>query len=117
MQTLGEEYTGLVMVRAGAGAVVPGRGRRAAWLLLHVLGPLLHARLRQWAGGRGRGGGAGAGLAWVLEGVELVARLHVCLFYFQGTFYQLAKRLTNITYVKHAGAGGSSASSTRCCAN
>ena len=112
MQTLGEEYTGLVMVRAGAGAVVPGRGRRAAWLLLHVLGPLLHARLRQWVGGRG--GGAGAGLAWVLEGVELVARLHVCLFYFQGTFYQLAKRLTNITYVKHAGAGGSSASSTRC---
>ena len=114
VQTLGEEYTGLVMVRAGAGAVVPGRGRRAAWLLLHVLGPLLHARLRQWSGGRGRGGGAGAGLAWVLEGAELVARLHVCLFYFQGTFYQLAKRLTNITYVKHAGAGGSSDSSTRC---
>merc|ERR1719220_606484 len=47
--------------------------------------------------------------------LEFLSRINVCLFYFHGTFYQLAKRLTGIRYVnfREAEAGQGEEDNTR----
>ncbi|NWH77139.1 PEX10 factor, partial [Piaya cayana] len=40
------------------------------------------------------------------QGIPLLHRLHLAVFYIRGTFYHLSKRLTGITYLRFGGAQG-----------
>lgn len=114
-QTLGEEYCSTIQVGARDRSnkyVVPGVVRRSAAIALQVCGPYLvekgfealyqkirerslgdwiqseqdYERLEQYAG-------------YVEEVLNMCSRLHLALFYINGIFYHLGKRLTGIRYV------------------
>ena len=106
LQTLGEEYTGLVQLnRQGR---LPSKYRRFLMILLHTFGPHLLKYLIKNAEKIVRKNqnireDAKKTLLTTISYGEIVSeylsRINVCLFYFHGTFYQLAKRLTGIRYV------------------
>lgn len=114
-QTLGEEYCNTVQVGSPGDNkkyVVPGAIRRSAAIALQILGPYLveksfealyqkirdrdlgqwiqseqdYERLEQYAG-------------YIEEFLNVCSRLHLALFYINGVFYHLGKRLTGIRYI------------------
>ncbi|PHH70915.1 hypothetical protein CDD80_5662 [Ophiocordyceps camponoti-rufipedis] len=119
-RTLGEEYCHVVQVEARAGRL-PALGARAAYVVGAVVVPYLVARLmpRVRAGIRAALHRRRASLAESGDGKAFQARLvdylsrHVsgftstaplqaltlALFYFQGSYYELSKRLLNLRYV------------------
>ena len=118
-QTLGEEYCNIVQVaprqsQFGAGSQnfqTPSFRRRAAAVLVHLLGPYALEKLLAFASRR-----VGSrdlpvqltgrqyrmlenALDFAEEVVSTVHLFHVALFYFRGIFYQLGKRVAGIRYL------------------
>ena len=112
IQTLGEEYTGLVQLnRRGR---LPSKYRRFLMILLQTLGPhLLKYLIRNVENIVRNNQNIRAeakktlltSLSYGETVLEYLSRINVCLFYLNGTFYHLAKRLTGIRYVNFTEAG------------
>ena len=111
LQTLGEEYTGIIQVGSGARRI-PSRAVRLLMIFLQTFGPhvlkFLLKKIQYWfqheAERRGRStkkiDKIFASLDYLLGYVD---KLNICLFYFHGAFYNLSKRLTGIRYVRYSG--------------
>ena len=122
LQTLGEEYTGLVQLnRRGR---LPSKYRRFLMIVLQTFGPHLLKYLIKNVENIVKNNqnireDAKKTLLTTISYSEIVldflSRINVCLFYFHGTFYQLAKRLTGIRYVnfREAEAGQEEEDNTR----
>ena len=112
-QTLGEEYTGLIQVVHRKNKL-PSKFMRLLMIFLQTFGPHL---LKYWFKNLQLTVKRNplqfdkeavrriSNLLPVLEQMkEYVDKINVCIFYFHGSFYHLAKRLTGISYVKYIGA-------------
>jgi len=108
-QTLGEEYTGLVQISQGR---LPSRLRRLLMILLQTCGPhllkylLKHIENTVKNDPSVRKDAKKKLLTTISYGdtaLEFLNKINVCLFYFHGSFYHLAKRLTGIRYVNYSG--------------
>jgi len=108
-QTLGEEYTEVVQVNRKQ-LTLPSSLSRLALVIVHSLGPaILASALRRLEKKLEDpdleiSPAARRTLLKVLPFLQSVAsglqKLHTCLFYLQGSYYHLAKRLLGIEYVK-----------------
>lgn len=97
LQTLGEEYASLIQYSKTKDEkiVLPSRFRRLVMLAISTLYPLVRdegiSRLMRDAD------------EWKKDSVRLVLEklnhLHLIIFFFQGTFYHISKRLTNVRYL------------------
>uniref|UniRef100_A0A8C3U4Q5 RING-type E3 ubiquitin transferase n=1 Tax=Catharus ustulatus TaxID=91951 RepID=A0A8C3U4Q5_CATUS len=127
-QTLGEEYVNIIQVDPSK-KKVPSFLRRALFIALHTVVPyclekaLLHLEheltpstgfpsrtfIRSWI--RKQVGElteqqkkTASQVVYVLkQSIPLLHRLHLAVFYIQGTFYHLSKRITGISYVRVQG--------------
>ena len=111
LQTLGEEYTGIIQVEAGARRI-PSRTVRLVMIFLQTFGPhalkFLLKKLQCWFQKEGeRRGSSTKNIDKIFSSLdcllEYLNKLNICLFYFHGTFYHLSKRLTGIQYVRYSG--------------
>ena len=111
LQTLGEEYTGIIQVRAGAKRI-PTRAARMLMIFLQTFGPhvckFLLKKIQHWFQQEGeRRGSSTNKIDRIFTNLDYLLgyldKLNICLFYFQGTFYHLSKRLTGIRYVRYSG--------------
>jgi len=108
-QTLGEEYTEIVQVSQKQ-FTLPSSLSRLALVVVHSLGPeilasaLKHLEKKLGDPKLGISSAARETLLKVLPFLQVLAsglqKLHTCLFYLQGSYYHLAKRLLGIEYVK-----------------
>jgi len=108
-QTLGEEYTEIVQVSRKQ-LTLPSRLSRLALVLVHTLGPAIFASVLKLLEKKLRDPKfeiSSAARQTLLNFIPLLSifasglqRLHTCLFYLQGSYYHLAKRLLGIEYVK-----------------
>jgi len=108
-QTLGEEYTEVVQV-SRKHLTLPSSLSRLALVIVHSLGPeILAYALRRLEKRLGDpkleiAPTARQTLLKILPLLQTLAsglqKLHTCLFYLQGPYYHLAKRLLGIEYVK-----------------
>ena len=115
-QTLGEEYCNTVQVgspgRNDKKYVVPGTIRRGAAIVLQILGPYLVEKgfeavyqkirdrdLGQWIQSEHDYEVLEKYAGYIEEFLNVCSRLHLALFYINGLFYHLGKRLTGIRYV------------------
>ncbi|NXM75793.1 PEX10 factor, partial [Serilophus lunatus] len=130
-QTLGEEYVNIIQVDPTQ-KKVPSFLRRSLFVALHTAVPYclekallllehelqaepeaLAAPRRTWAGGWVRSSvgrlpeqhrrGASQVVRALKVAVPLLHRLHLAVFYIQGTFYHLAKRISGISYLHFGG--------------
>jgi len=111
-QTLGEEYTGLIQV-VHRKKQLPSKLIRLIMIFLQTFGPhVLKYWLRNLENTVKRNSlnldkEASMRILKLLpmmeQLTEYVDKINVCIFYFQGTFYHLAKRLTGISYIKFGG--------------
>lgn len=107
-QTLGEEYCNIVQIVSSA---APGIARRTGAVLLQALGPYvfekvleyIHWNLTNRAFSQRLSDEAYERLTKVVEFCEEVvstlSKLHLAVFYLEGTFHQFGKRLTSIRYI------------------
>jgi len=110
-QTLGEEYTGILQVTPGR-LRLPSILTRLVTVLLHCLLPTLLLKLCRCVEKSLLQNsflltpGARSTLLHLLpvlsNTIHFLDRLNLCVFYFQGTFYHIANRLTGVSYVKIA---------------
>ena len=114
-QTLGEEYCNTVQVGApdtGKKYAVPGAIRRSVAILLQIFGPYLIEKgfealyqkvrdrdLGQWIQSEHDYEHLEKYASYIEEFLNMCSRLHLALFYINGIFYHLGKRLTSIRYV------------------
>ena len=114
-QTLGEEYCNIVQVgpreTPHTQASAPSFLRRTMAILVQVLGPYLVEKALRWLGHRVQNRNfpmslnthqyriLETGLHLTEDLVSTVHLLHLALFYIQGLFHQLGKRLTGIQYL------------------
>lgn len=100
-QTLGEEYSGIIQIANNN--YLPSRKRRMCMILVHTWGPLLYCRLVPLLEKQLRDVSIWSKLSSPLGSLSfvltLLQRYHVALFYLDGRFYHLAKRLANVQYV------------------
>ena len=114
LQTLGEEYTGLIQVDLGKNRL-PSKFMRLLMIFLQTFGPHI---LKYWFKNLQETVKRNplnfdkdsvrriSNLLPILEEwTEYVDKINISIFYFHGTFYHLAKRLTGISYVKYNGEG------------
>jgi len=111
-QTLGEEYTGLIQVIPGR-LKLPSTLTRIFTVFIHCLLPTLLLKLCRSAekfllkNPLHLTPGSRSTLLYLLpvlqNTLQFLDRLNLCVFYFQGTFYHIANRLTGISYVKISG--------------
>jgi peroxin-10 len=93
-RTIGEEYCDILQVD-GQG-YKPGKIRRIMMVILHTLGPYLMENPRR----------IGIPRAWseaivqYKEAFDQLAKVHLALFYLNGVYYQISKRLSSIRYVR-----------------
>ncbi|SPO00889.1 related to C3HC4 zinc-binding integral peroxisomal membrane protein [Cephalotrichum gorgonifer] len=119
-RTLGEEYTDVIQLHA-SNSSLPSLPRRATYILASVLAPYLagkllprfRARLRAALEARAkklaeRGSGSGReARTWryVLENLSVITSstplhaLSLAVFYFSGTYYEVAKRILGLRYI------------------
>lgn len=117
LQTLGEEYVHMVQIDGRSERVrVPSLSKRVLMVLLHTTSPLLLERTLNLLSKVVEEEEGGAELwppllnepAWrarIIDAIPIIKRLfvfvhrfHLVLFYFSGSFYHIAKRLTGIRY-------------------
>jgi len=114
LQTLGEEYTGLIQVNHGKNKL-PSKFMRLLMIFLQTFGPHF---LKYWFKNLQETVKRNplnfdkdsvrriSNLLPILEEwTEYVNKINISIFYFHGTFYHLAKRLTGVSYVKYNGEG------------
>ena len=111
LQTLGEEYTGIIQVEAGARRI-PSPPVRMLMIFLQTFGPYVlrfllkevKSCLLREAVKRGSSKKKIEKIFTTLDYcLGYVDKLNICLFYFNGVFYHLSKRLTGIRYVRYSG--------------
>ena len=107
-QTLGEEYCNIVQVASSA---APTIARRTGAVLVQTLAPYvfekllehIHWKLTNRAFSQRLSDEAYKRLTKVVEfceeTVSTLRKLHLAIFYLQGTFHQFGKRLTSIRYI------------------
>lgn len=112
-QTIGEEYVNIIQVDRTLRSL-PSRLRRICMIFVHVITPYALHKLIDWVE------------RWlkspirhdkiqpktrdfllkcipaVRQTVTFLHRCHLALFYFQGVFYHIAKRLSGVNYVKYS---------------
>ena len=115
-QTLGEEYCNTIQVRppdrSTGRYVMPGAIQRTVAIVLQTFGPyliekgfeILHQRIRDqdlgyWIQSEDGYKRLEKYAGYVEELLTVCSRLHLALFYVNGLFYHLSKRLTGIHYV------------------
>ncbi|KAJ7275556.1 Pex12 amino terminal region-domain-containing protein [Mycena haematopus] len=98
-QTLGEEYTDVWQYSVFQRAVPPARSTRAALVLLPALPGYLLARLNDMYPEYGHTSWFRKTLKTLPSALELLAELNLAIFYINGTYYDLVKRLLGIRKV------------------
>lgn len=111
LQTLGEEYTGIIQVGVGARRI-PSRADRMLMIFLQTFGPhvfkfllkkIQHSLQQECE----RRGSSTKKMDKIFTSLDYLLgyldKINICLFYFHGTFYHLSKRLTGIRYVRYSG--------------
>jgi len=111
-QTLGEEYTGLIQV-VNKKNRLPSKLLRLVMIFFQTFGPHL---LKYWFKNLESNVKRNTPnfdtkarlrilklLPLIEQLIDYVDKINVCIFYFHGTFYHFAKRLTGISYVKYMG--------------
>ncbi|KAJ7480138.1 Pex12 amino terminal region-domain-containing protein [Mycena galericulata] len=98
-QTLGEEYTDIWQYSAFHHALPPPRLTRAALVLLPTLPAYLLARLDDIYPNNGRSSRFRKTIKSLPGVLEVLAELNLALFYINGTYYDLVKRLLGIRKV------------------
>jgi len=108
-QTLGEEYTGLIQVTSRNR--IPSKVTRLVMIFLQTFGPYvikfwaknLRNTLEQnpWKCDQVIVNKIKDLLPLMEDVASFVDKINVCIFYFHGVFYHLAKRLTGVRYVKY----------------
>ncbi|KAJ6519311.1 Pex12 amino terminal region-domain-containing protein [Mycena sanguinolenta] len=98
-QTLGEEYTDIWQYSAFQRSVPPSRLTRAALVLLPTLPGYLLARLDDLYPEYGQPSRFRKSLKTLPSVLEVLAELNLAVFYIQGTYYDLAKRVLGIRKV------------------
>ena len=115
-QTLGEEYCNIIQVgpksnNSHSRFSAPSFLRRTTAVVLQVLGPYITEKALGWLGRRVRDRNLRLNLSEnryrILETaldlaedlISLLHLLHLALFYIQGLFHQLGKRMTGIRYL------------------
>ena len=110
-QTLGEEYTGIVQTDTSQRRV-PSKLTRFVMVLLQSFGPIFLKNLvKRWKSKvlevHGSSSDRRQKIEIVFTAVEktlsFVEKLNVCLFYLNGVYYHVSKRLTGVNYVKYSG--------------
>lgn len=125
-QTLGEEYCDIMQIE-GKNSLPLVVEERIFLILFHILVPYLLNRLNSWATSLNRidipGNEASRNsdrnaflsdsrkkklasvLPRVISFLGILKRVHVALFFFNGEFYHISKRVLNIRYVRfdHSG--------------
>ncbi|KAK3871391.1 hypothetical protein Pcinc_021825 [Petrolisthes cinctipes] len=109
-QTLGEEYTGILQVDTTRKRL-PNVFQRVIMVAIQCFGPVIIQRLLRRLEESARSGKLSTQLrpelrSFLLQhtptlthSLTIIHRLHLALFYFSGTFYHLAKRITGVKYV------------------
>ncbi|KAF8213652.1 Pex12 amino terminal region-domain-containing protein [Mycena galopus ATCC 62051] len=98
-QTLGEEYTDIWQYSAFQRALPPSRSTRAALVLLPTLPGYLLARLNDIYPDYGQPSRFRKALKTLPSVLEVLAELNLAVFYINGTYYDLVKRLLGIQKV------------------
>ncbi|KAJ6626933.1 Pex12 amino terminal region-domain-containing protein [Mycena sp. CBHHK59/15] len=98
-QTLGEEYTDIWQFSAFQQIAPPSRLVRAALILLPTLPTYLLARWGDWAPDDGRPSQVRKALKALPTTLEVLTEINLAIFYVNGTYYDLVKRLLGIQNV------------------
>jgi peroxin-10 len=99
-QTLGEEYTAIWQYSSFQRAVPPSRLARAALVLLPTVPAYLLARLDENFPDGGDPSRFRKALKTLPTALEVLAELNLAIFYINGTYYDLVKRLLGIQKVR-----------------
>lgn len=98
-RTLGEEYVDILYVTR-QGKRLPGKTRRLAFAVLYALIPYVVTRVVRKLKARNE-----TSKTWLSSALtsypkllDTIMNVHVALFYFQGLFYSLSKRLLGLRY-------------------
>ncbi|KAJ6501521.1 Pex12 amino terminal region-domain-containing protein [Mycena vitilis] len=98
-QTLGEEYTDVWQYSVFRRAVPPSRLTRAALVLLPTLPGYLLARLDDFSPSYGQPSRFQKTLKTLPSVFEVLAEINLAIFYINGTYYDLVKRLLGVRKV------------------
>jgi len=95
-QTLGEEYTGIIQCTRKL--KLPSKSLRFASILIKSFGPrIVDVIIEKFQIGNPD---KSIELESLKKCISFLESVHTCLFYFQGIFFDISKRLTGIEYVK-----------------
>jgi len=97
-QTLGEEYCDIVQTKDYQ---IPSILRRFMFVMFHVVIPFALARVskRSLIAKQNRFTQLATQLEQMQPLIETLQRLHLAIFYFTGSFYDLSKRLVSVKYI------------------
>lgn len=107
-RTLGEEYTDLFYTTAD-GSQIPSALRRSGYVFSNALMPVLALRILpkfkqrlQAVIQRQESQGSGKWMSVLLDNIpslQTILSVHLAIFYFTGSYYQLSKRIFGLRYV------------------
>nr|XP_034313288.1 peroxisome biogenesis factor 10 [Crassostrea gigas] len=109
-QTVGEEYVNIIQIDTHR-RNIPSKLKRLVLVSLHVFGPYAVGRFLGWVEKKFKSGDWDSvpqetrefilkSLPVLQQALSLLQRFHLALFYLRGVFYHIAKRLTNVSYIK-----------------
>jgi len=95
-QTLGEEYTGIIQCTQEL--KLPSKFLRLSSILIKSFGPrIVDVVLEKF---QNQNPEKSVQLETIKKFITFLESVHTCLFYFQGMFFDISKRMTGIEYVK-----------------
>ena len=97
LQTIGEEYTGILQVTSatdGRKFKIPSKWARLIMIGTESFGPLI---LKHWSK---IAGVKNLNILKFLDLFEYVSQFHIIWFYLEETFYQISKRIVDVQYIK-----------------
>ena len=97
LQTIGEEYTGILQVTSatdGRKFKIPSKWARLIMIGTESFGPLI---LKHWSK---IAGVKNPNILKFLDLFEYVSQFHIIWFYLEETFYQISKRIVDVQYIK-----------------
>jgi len=97
-QTLGEEYSGLVQTNAHL--TLPSKLARIIFILAKSFGTTCIDHILDKIQREDVSGEKEKQIRTFRRFLQIFESVHTCLFYYQGLYYELARRLTGLRYVK-----------------
>ena len=97
LQTIGEEYTGILQVTSatdGRKFKIPSKWARLIMIGTESFGPLI---LKHWSK---IAGVKNPNILKFLDLFEYASQFHIIWFYLEETFYQISKRIVDVQYIK-----------------